>query len=96
MFTSLVSGFKSTRSKPVSVECGVDSEYASPAKLRRYGKTNLVQCSISGSGKSVGKVRLFSGKQPVSVQQLEAEDDQHTKVCGLEMENISSTSVFIL
>ena len=51
--------------------------------------------SISGSGKSVGKVRVFRGKQPVSVQQSEAEDDQHTQVCGLEIENISST-VFIL
>ena len=28
--------------------------------------------------------------------QSEAEDDQHTQVCGLEIKNISSTSVFIL
>ena len=45
---------------------------------------------------SFRKVRVFRGKQPVSVQQSEAEDDQHTQVCGLEIENISSTSVFIL
>ena len=53
-------------------------------------------CSQSGSGKSDGKVRVFRGKYPVSVQHSEAEDDQHTQVCGLEMKNISSTSVFIL
>ena len=35
------------------------------------------------------------GKQPGSVQQSEAADDQYTQVCGLEIENISST-VFIL
>ena len=32
----------------------------------------------------------------MSVQQSEAEDDQHTHVCGLEIENIYSTIVFIL
>ena len=56
---------------------------------------NLVQCSISGSRTSVGKVRVFRREQPVNGQQSEAEDDQHTQVCGLEIENISST-VFIL
>ena len=44
----------------------------------------------------MGKVRVFMVKQLVSVQQSEAEDDQHTQVCGIEIENISSTSVFIL
>jgi hypothetical protein len=52
-FCSLVSVFELNRSKPVSVERGVDSEYTSPAKWQRYGKTNQVQFSISGSGKSV-------------------------------------------
>jgi hypothetical protein len=89
-----VSRFESNRSKLVSVECALDSKYASPAK-RRYGKTNLVQCSISGSWKSLVKVMVFREKQTASVQQLECEDDQHTQECGLEIENISST-VFIL
>ena len=39
---------------------------------------------------------VYRGKQPVSVQQSEAEDDQHTQVCRIEIKNISSTSVFIL
>ena len=95
-FQSVVSGFESTSSKPVSVKCGMGSECASPAKRRRYGKTNLAQCSKSGSGKSVGQVSIFRGEQPVNNQQSsEAEDDQLTQVCELEIENISST-VFIL
>ena len=55
---------------------GMVSECDSPAKRRRYGKTNLAQCSKSGSGKSVGQVSIFRGKQPVNNQQSsEAEDD---------------------
>ena len=39
---------------------------------------------------------IFRGDQPVNNQQSsEAEDDQLTQVCELEIENISST-VFIL
>ena len=92
----LVSGFGSTSSKPVSLKCCMVSECDSPAKRRRYGKTNLAQCSKSGSGKGVGQVGIFRGEQPVNNQQSsEAEDDQHTQVCELEIENISST-VFIL
>ena len=95
-FQSVVSGFESTSSKPVSVKCGMGSECSSPAKRRRYGKTNLAQCSKSGSGKSVGHVSIFRGDQPVNNQQSsEAEDDQLTQVSELEIENISST-VFIL
>ncbi len=72
------------------------SECASLAKQRQYGKTNLAQCSKSGSGKSVGQVSIFRGEQPVNNQQSsEAEDDQHTQVCELEIKNIYST-VFIL
>ena len=57
---------------------------------------NKDQCSKSGSGKGVGQVTIFRGEQPVNNQQsLEAEDDQHTQVCELEIEIISST-VFIL
>ena len=41
---------------------GVDSEYASSAKKRRYGKTNLDQCSVSGGGKSDGQLRVFKGE----------------------------------
>jgi hypothetical protein len=73
-----------------------NSECSSPAKRRRYGKTNLAQCSKSGSGKSMGHVSIFRGDQPVNNQQSsEAEDDQLTQVSELEIENISST-VFIL
>ena len=39
----------------------------------------------------MGKVRVFMGQQPVNGQKSEAEDDQHTQFCGLEIENISST-----
>ena len=42
------------------------------------------------------KVRVCKGRQPVSVQQSEAEDDQYTHNCVLEIENVSSTRVFIL
>ena len=64
-------------------------------KLREV-TVDLAQCSKSGSGKSEGHVSLFRGEQPVNIQQSsEAEDDQLTQVCELEIENISST-VFIL
>ena len=53
------------------------------------------ESSISGSGKSVGKMRVFRGEQPVNNQQSEAEDDQLTQVCGLEIEK-NSWTVFIL
>jgi hypothetical protein len=75
---SSVSEFESTSSKPVSMKCGVGSECASLAK--RYGKTNLAQCSKSGSEKSVGQESIFRGEQPVNNQQSEAEDDQLTQV----------------
>ena len=95
-FQMLVSGFESNSSKPVSVKYGMVSECESPAKRRRYGKTNLGQCSKSGSGKCVGQVGIFREVQSFNKQQSsEAEDDQHTQVCELEIENISST-VFIL
>jgi hypothetical protein len=95
-FQMLVSGFKSTSSKPVSVKCGVGSECASPAKRRLYGKTYLAQLSKSGNEKSVGQVSIFMGEQPVNNQQSsEAEYDQPTQLCELEIENISST-VFIM
>jgi hypothetical protein len=71
-------------------------ECASPAKRWRYGKTNLTQCSKSGSGKSVGKVSIFRGEQPVNNQQSsEAEYDQLTQVSELEIENISSTVIIL-
>ena len=57
-----MSGFGSCRSKLVAMGHGVDSEYASPAQKWRYGKNNLDQCSVSGGGKSDGKVRGFNGE----------------------------------
>ena len=39
----------------------MDSEYLSPAKKQRYGKTDLYQCSQSGGRKSDRKVRVFKG-----------------------------------
>lgn len=63
----LVSGFESTSSKPVSVKCGMVSECDSPAKRRRYGKTNLAQCSKSGSGKGVGQVGIFRGNSQSTI-----------------------------
>ena len=69
-------------------------------QVRQNGgdKAKLIWTSVQflGGGKSDGKVRVFRGKQPVSVQQLEAEDDHYTQYCVLEIENISSTRVFIL
>ena len=61
------------------------------------GTARLIWPSVLnlGAGKSVGQVSIFRGEQPVSNQQSKAEDDQLTQVCGLEIENISST-VFIL
>jgi hypothetical protein len=54
------------------------------------------ESSKSGSGSSVGQVSISRGEQPVNNQQSsEAEHDQLTQVCELEIENISST-VFIL
>jgi hypothetical protein len=80
----------------LSVKCGMGSECASPEKRRQYGKTNLAQCSKSGSRKSVGHMSIFRGEQPVNNQQSsEAEDDQLTQVSELEIENIYST-LFIL
>ena len=76
--------------------CGVYSEYESTANEQRYSKTNQDQCSVSGGGKSDGKVRVF--KQEAASDGLavpEAEDEQHTQDCVLEFKNISSTRVFI-
>ena len=40
---------------PTNYICGMVSNCDSPTKGWRYGKTNLAQCSKSGSGKVWGK-----------------------------------------
>jgi hypothetical protein len=67
----------------------VDSELASPAKQRRYG--NTVWSSVQNL--EVGKV--WEAGETASVQQSEAEDDQHKQVCGLKNENTSSAALIL-
>ena len=58
---------------------------------------NYLDVPVEGSDYRYARsVIIFRGEQPVNNQQSsEAEDDQHTQVCELDIENISST-VFIL
>ena len=68
---------------------GVESEYESPAKKRRYRKTNLDQCSGSWGGKRDGIYgRAASDSSAVF---KEDEDVQYTHDCVLE--NIFSTLI---
>ena len=39
----------------------MDSDLESPAKKRRYSKTNLDKCSVSRCSKSAGEVRVLKG-----------------------------------
>ena len=59
----------------------MDSGYESLAKKRRYGKSNLDQCSGSEDRKSDGKVRVFK-RGAASDCSAVFKEAVHTRLCA--------------